>query len=455
MNASAEKNKSTLKRVLGLSSSILLVVGIMIGTGIFKKIAPMAASGLSGKYIIAAWIVAGIVTILGALSVSGLASLTTESGGEYEYLRIIFGNFFAFIFGWSCFTIIGSASVAAMSYLFTQSLNAIFHTPLLESDINIKIIACLVIVFLATLNCIGTKESTFLNNILTYLKIAGVLFLIGGGLFFFTSNNVSPSVPVVDHVFTNSKLISVFFAAMLSAFWAYDGWLSVAFISGEIKNPQRNVPIAIVTGISIVMILYVLINIAFLKVIPLQTLAALKGNEIAASKMSQLLFGNAGNFLISLLILISALGALNGIIITYSRMYYKMAVDGMFFKKASIIHPKYETPYMALIYAMIMSCFLVFTGTFDTLTDMIVFAGFLFYAMLAYGLILMKRKGLIDVKIIGYPYVPVIYIVFSLFLMVNTFIDQPQQTLTGIGLMLSGIPFYFLFKKRKAIKESI
>ena len=132
-----------------------------------------------------------------------------------------------------------------------------------------------------------------------------------------------------------------------------------------------------------------------------------------------------------------------------------MAVDGMFFKKASIIHPKYETPYMALIYAMIMSCFLVFTGTFDTLTDMIVFAGFLFYAMLAYGLILMKRKGLIDVKIIGYPYVPVIYIVFSLFLMVNTFIDQPQQTLTGIGLMLSGIPFYFLFKKRKAIKESI
>ena len=141
-------------------------------------------------------------------------------------------------------------------------------------------------------------------------------------------------------------------------------------------------PIAIVTGISIVMILYVLINIAFLKVIPLQTLAALKGNEIAASKMSQLLFGNAGNFLISLLILISALGALNGIIITYSRMYYKMAVDGMFFKKASIIHPKYETPYMALIYAMIMSCFLVFTGTFDTLTDMIVFAGFLFYARL-------------------------------------------------------------------------
>lgn len=442
----SESGTITLKRVLGLSSSILLVAGIMIGTGIFKKIAPMAASGLSGNYIIAAWVVAGIVTMMGALSISGLAALTTESGGEYEYLRIIFGNFVAFIFGWSCFTIIGSASVAAMSYLFTQSLNAIFHTPFLASDINIKILACLVIVLLTALNCFGTKESTMLNNVLTYLKIAGVMFLIIGSFFFFNGGHAGKTSIEVHQEFSFSKITGVFFAAMLSAFWAYDGWLSVAFISGEIKNPRRNVPIAIVSGIFAVMVLYVLINIAFLKVLPLQTLANLKDNEIAASEMSKMVFGNAGNFLISLLILVSALGSLNGIVITYSRMYYKMSVDGMFFRKASVIHPRYETPFMALIYAMVVSCLLVFSGTFDTLTDMIVFAGFLFYAMLAWGLVLMKRKGLVDAKRIGYPYVPIVYIIFSLFLMVNTFIDQPRQTLFGVLLILSGVPFYFFFK---------
>ena len=178
MSNVSDKKTIILKRVLGLSSSVLLVAGIMIGTGIFKKVAPMAASGLSSGYIIAAWIVAGIVTILGALSVSGLASLTTESGGEYEYIRIIFGNFIAFIFGWTCFTIIGSASVAAMSYLFTQSLNSIFHTSFLVDDFNIKITACVVIILLTCLNCLGTKKSTLLNNTLTWFKIGGVLFLI-------------------------------------------------------------------------------------------------------------------------------------------------------------------------------------------------------------------------------------------------------------------------------------
>jgi APA family basic amino acid/polyamine antiporter len=254
----------------------------------------------------------------------------------------------------------------------------------------------------------------------------------------------------VEH-FSGFKLMGVFFAAMLSAFWAYDGWLSVAFISGEIKNPQKNVPVAIISGISLVMVLYVLLNWAFLKVIPLNHLANLSGNQIAAAEMSKQLFGNSGNLLISLLILISALGSLNGIIITYSRMYYKMAVDGFFFSRVAAVHPRYETPHMALIFAMCISCLLVFSGSFDTLTDMIVFAGFLFYALLAYGFILLKRKGLITVKSFGYPYVQIVYILFSLLLMVNTCISQPKQTLFGIGLMLSGIPFYYYFKKNKTV----
>ncbi len=447
MSKASVKKTITLKRVLGLSSSILLVAGIMIGTGIFKKVAPMAASGLSGGYIIAAWIVAGIVTILGALSISGLATLTTESGGEYEYIRIIFGNFVAFIFGWTCFTIIGSASVAAMSYLFTQSLNSICQTTFFANDYNIKFFACFVIIILTLLNCLGTKKSTILNNILTFFKIGGVLFLIIGGLFFFKKDLTNEYATTISHI-SSYHLMTVFFAAMLSAFWAYDGWLSVAFISGEIKNPQKNVPFAIISGISLVMILYVLFIWAFIRVLPLSTLANLNENQIAAAELSNELFGKSGNLLISLLILISALGSLNGIIITYSRMYYKMAIDGFFFSNATAVHSRYETPHIALLYAMVVSCILVFSGTFDTLTDMIVFSGFLFYALLAYGLIKMKRKGLITVKNIGYPYVPLIYILFSILLMVNTCINQPKQTFFGICLMMSGIPFYFYFKKR-------
>ncbi len=448
MEVTRNQKNITLKRVLGLGSSVLLVSGIMIGTGIFKKIAPMAASGLSSNAIIVAWIVAGVITVFGALSVSGLATLTSESGGEYEYLRIIFGNFTGFIFGWSCFTIIGSASVAAMSYLFTQSLNAIFNCSFLNVDLHIKIIACVVIMLLTWLNCLGTKKSTQLNNVLTFLKIAGLLFIIIGGLFIFKSDTPEAEQVVVHKDFSVSKYTSLFFGVMLSAFWAYDGWLSVAFISGEIKNPKKNVPIAIVAGISIVMILYVLINMAYLKVLPLSKLAAIGNNEIAASEISKMMFGYYGNFLISFLILISALGSLNGIVITYSRMYYKMSLDGLFFAKASLIHSRYQTPYMALIYAMVISCLMVFSGTFDTLTDMIVFAGFLFYAMLAYGLIRMKKKGLVKVGRIGYPYVPIIFILFSLALMINTFIDQPKQTCFGILLMLSGVPFYYFFIKR-------
>ena len=438
-----------LKRVLSLSGSIFLVIGIMIGTGIFKKIAPMAASGLNENFIIAAWVVAGIVTVMGALSVSGLATLTVESGGEYEYLRIIFGNFTAFLFGWTSFTIIGSASVAAMSFLFTQSLHSILPFSFLQSGFNIKILSCLLICLLTLFNCLGTQKSVALTNTLTYFKIAGVLILIIGGFFFYKNSNGFHSSVSANYQGSFSQLTGVFFAAMLSAFWAYDGWLSVAFMTGEIKNPQRNVPVAIVTGILIVLVLYVLINIAFLKVLPLEQLKQLGQNDIAAGVVSEKIFRYYGNLLISLLILISTLGSLNGIIITYSRMYYKMAVEGYFFKKAAAIHPRYETPHMALIYAMLVSCALVFTGSFDSLTNMIVFAGFLFYALLAYGVIKMKRKKLVTAKSIGYPFVPIFFILFSIALFVNTFISDPRQTLMGVGLVLSGVPFYYYFKNRK------
>jgi APA family basic amino acid/polyamine antiporter len=435
----------------------------MIGSGIFKKIAPMAASGLSEYHIIGAWVVAGIVTMLGAFTVSGLAGLTTESGGEYEYLRIIFGNFPAFLFGWASFTIIGSASIAALAFIFTQSVQVFFPIPEPLYDLRdlsvggtiypfsnsgIKFFSVAVIMALTWLNIRGTKKGALLNNGITYAKIAGILMLILLGLSY--TGGSHPLQPAASTAANNAGYgwLSIFFAAMLSAFWAYDGWLNVSFISGEIKNPARNVPIAIISGVCLVTVIYILVNLAYMKVLPLEKLATLGENDIAASAMMQSVWGRKGTVLISLLIMLSTFGTLNGLIITYARMYYKMAQDGFFFKKAAYAHPRFRTPYVALVYSMVISCLLVFSGTFDTLTDMIIFAGFLFYAMLAIGLIRLKQKGLIKKGLIGYPVVPALFILFSIGLLVNTCITQPGQTIMGLLLMLSGVPFYLYFRWR-------
>ena len=441
----------------------MLVAGIMIGSGIFKKIVPMAASGLNAEYIIGAWIVAGIVTMLGALTVSSLAGLTTESGGEYEYLRLMFGNFTAFLFGWSSFMIIGSASIAAMGFILVQSLNAIIAIPdplhhLKDvnlgdviypfADSGIKLIAVVFIMLLTWINCRGTKKGAGLNNVLTYAKITGIVLIIIAGLSLGTATTATEQTIQTNN--TGQGIGSLFFAAMLSAFWAYDGWLNVSFVTGEIKNPARNVPRAIISGVGLVMALYIMVNIAYLKALPLQTIAEMGENQIVASEMISSVMGNRWIVVINLLIFLSVLGSLNGIILTYARLYFKMANDQLFFPSLGKIHPRLLTPQNALIASMLVSCVLVFSGTFDMLTDMIIFAGFLFYALLAVGLIKLYRQGKIRQKPWGYPIVPVLFILFSVLLLINTIITQPKQTLMGLLMLLLGIPLYFYFKKRRA-----
>ena len=464
-NSIAGKPALTLKRVLGLTTGILMVAGIMIGSGIFKKIAPMAALGLQADDILLAWLVAGLMTLLGAVAVSGLAEITSESGGEYEYLRKVYGRFAGFVFGWASFTIIGSASIAAMGFIFAQSVHALiplFDAPpsLAEwewggffrpfSDAGIKCLSIASIIAVTWVNRKGTRKGANLFNSVTYAKLLGILFLIILGLFFVTeptsaSNELAKPIqsPTGSYGY-----YSVFFAAMLSAFWAYDGWLNVAFISGEIRNPGKNIPLAMLIGVLLVMVLYLLINYAFLQAIPVQQLAALKDQEIAASVMAGSVLGKGGLLFISILIMLCTFGALNGMIITYARLYFKMAEDGQFFASAAEVHPTYLTPHKALNYSMIMSCFLVFSGSFDQLTNMAIFTGFFFYMMLALGVIHLKRKGIISRKLPGYPYVQILFILFSFLLLLNTIYTQPMETIIGILFILCGLPLYFYFNKK-------
>lgn len=450
-------------RILGLTSGIMLVAGNIIGSGVFIKITPMAASGLNENHIIAAWIVAGIITMFGAFTIAGLATMTTESGGQYEYLRLIFGDFVSFLFGWTSFAIIGSAGNAAVGFIFAESLNTIvpLHDPLYNlkevsigqfiypfANSGVKIFTIATIIILTWVNYRGTKKGTTLNNVVTFAKILGILLIILLGFSYVPAHTLLHDNANARSNLTGTVMVSAFFAAMLSAFWAFSGWADVTFITGEIKNPKRNVPIAIIAGVGIVIFLYVLVNYAYMRALPLKELASIDKNNIPAAAMAGKLMGKTGTVFIAILIMISTFSSLNVGIIIYPRLYFKMAREGFFFKKASNVHPVFRTPYVSLIHSMIWTCVLVVSGTFDLLSDMVVFTTFLFYGLLAWGLIKMKRKGVITAKVIGYPIIPVIVILFSAVLLINTIMVQPKQTLFGISLILTGIPFYFYFRRK-------
>lgn len=456
-----------LKRVIGVTTAILLVAGNLIGTGVFKKIVPMAQTGLSEWWILGAWLAAGIVTLFGAFTIAGLSRLTTDSGGSYEYMRLCFGNFFAFLSGWTGFMIACSGSLAAVAFIFAQSVNAIIPLP---DPLNawagvsignfifpfaysgVKILAIGTIGILTWINYYGIRKGTVLNNIVTGAKILGILLLIVGGLFLIGGAADNGGVPGLSR--GRAGGISIFFAAMLAAFWAYDGFTNIAFVAGEIRNPKRNVAIAVVTGVGIVMALYLLLNFVYIKTLGLEAIASLGENDIAASAMATQVLGDKGNFLISLLIMLSSFGTLNVLVIFYARLYFRMAQEHAFFPNAARVHPVYRTPHIALLYSMVWGMILVFSGTFDMLTDMVIFSEFFFYSLLAVGLIKMKRNGTIKQWLPMYPWAPVIFILVAAALLINTIIHQPKLSLIGTALILSGIPFYLYFNSRRRIRKS-
>lgn len=465
-NEITDQSKIPLRRVLGLTTGVLIVASTIIGSGVFKKIAPMSAVLMNKNYILLAWALAGIISIFGAFTMAGMATMTTESGGIYEYLRLSFGNLFSFLYGWASFLIIGSGGNAAVAYIFSQSVNSIvpLHDPLhkwqhisignfifpFESS-GIKILAVAAIVVLTWINILGAKKGGYLNNIVAAAKILGIVLLIIMGL----SYQGFPNHENIIHTVTNNNtnIFSAIIVAMLSAFWAYDGWYCIGFISGEIKNPKRNVPLSIITGIGISMILYLLLNDAFMNVMPVSSLSKIDQNDIAGLEVARILSGNFGATFISVLIAVSTFGTLNATIIAYPRLYYRMAQEKFFSKKTAYVHPRYRTPYIALIYSGVWSCIMVVSGTFDILTDMLILVEFLFFALLGWGLIKMKREGKITAKLIAYPFSPVILILFSIGLIINTCIELPVQSIAGLVFTLSGIPVYYYYKRKNYSKS--
>ena len=458
-------NQRNLVRTLGLGYVVIFVVANIIGSGVYKKIAPMAAELHSSVWILAAWIVGGIITLFGALSNAEVAGLLADTGGEFVYFKKIYNRFFAFLYGWSLFTVIQTATISSLAYVFAQSLNSIVPVPdVLSSlhdfsiggvffpfqDFGVKLTAILLILLLTALNISGLKSGAGTSKAILLLVFTGLAVIVVFGL-----ANVSATPEnfmKMSELTSGTVTLSSFYTAMLAAFWAYQGWVSVGFIGGEIKDPRRNIPRGIVMGVFVVIFIYLLVNVTYMMLLSIPQLEQVHaaGNQIAAVEAVRSFWGQGGVLFISLLILLTTLGCTNASILTGARPYYAMAGNGLFFSGIAKLN-KNNVPGNSLLWQGIWASVLVLSGTFDQLTDMIIFAVFIFYGATSLGVFILRRRmpdAHRPYKVWGYPVVPAIYILFCIGLFFNTIVTRPREAAIGMALILLGIPVYFFLKRK-------
>ncbi|MEO9209516.1 MAG: amino acid permease [Ginsengibacter sp.] len=456
-----------LNRSLGLRLAIVLVIGNVIGSGVYKKVAPMAAELHSSGWILACWVLGGVITMFGALSNAEIASMLADTGGEYAYYKKIYNRFFSFLYGWSNFAAIKTAAIASIAYVFAQSLDSMLHLqPVLEAykDVNIggvfypflgfnvKLVAIALIVILTWINSKGLRLGANLSSVLLLLVLVGIISIVAFGSFS-PEANIASSFSM-ETTGNQTVTVKAVFTAMLAAFWAYEGWNSVGFLGGEIKNPHRNVPLSIVIGLFIIIVMYFLANMTYLSVMSVESMEQVNaaGNSIAAIEAVKMFWSSGGVIFISCLILLSTLGCTHATILSNARTSFAMAKEGLFFQKMAKVNSSH-VPGKALWYQGIWACLLVLSGTFDQLTDMLIFAAFIFYGATTLGVFIL-RKRMPDAnrpyKVWGYPVVPAVFIIFCIFLIGNTIIARPREAAIGVFLILLGIPFYYWFSRKKA-----
>lgn len=461
-----------LVRGLGTWASGAIVVGTMIGTGIFLKPAEMAREGGSVAVILAAWIAGAILSLFGALSFAELGAAIPEAGGEYAYLRRGFGPAWGFLFGWM-HSIVGRpasmASIAAGLMRFLGFLVPAFAAPLFTVHIAMpgltgwlrpydfaftwaQPLAVGWLMLMTGVNYLGVRLGGKVQVVLTAIKLTSVAIVIGVA-FFAKGIPANAANPVWPNAW-NSGLFRAFLAALAAALWAYDGWEDLNLVGSEIENPQRNFPRALIGGVSLVAIVYLLFSIACLRVLPLSSVA--KSPHIA-SDVVVVAAGAGAAIWITVAMAISALGSLNSSVLSGARVPYAMARDHIFFRIADGIHPKYRTPTRALIFQGGLASLMALSGTFEELTNLFIFAAWIFYGLAVVALFRMRRTQP-DMprpyRCWGYPWVPGIFVAGALALTVNIWLERPGRSSIGLLLIVAGLPFYHYWRRRAAALQS-
>ncbi|MFO1063452.1 MAG: amino acid permease [Pirellulales bacterium] len=467
---SQSSSSQSLVRGLTLFDTTALVIGTVIGTGVFIKAAVMSQTVGTPMLVLLAWIAAGILSMAGALSYAELAAMHPEAGGEYVYLKKAYGEPAAFLFGWQRFAVAGSASIASLGAglaVFLSSfvdLSAVWiklEGPVFGKNYSWQfgaqqVVAVSVILGMSILNCLSVAFGGKVQSLLTVLKLLGIAFVVVG---VFTASKTGSwanlKQPAAVPMWCD---FSLFGAAMLAALWGYDGWNNMPMTAGEVRDPERNIPRALILGMLAVTAIYCTLNLAYLYAAPDR--ASRDGQFEQVSRRgsrwlrpaAQSFFGDKGGKLVSLVFVLSALGAMNGSILSNARVPFAMARDGLFFKPFATIHSRTRVPIQCILIQSVWASLLALSGSFDQLTDCLLFASWIYYALTTSAVFVLRAKHPEwprPYKTLGYPFVPALFIAVAAWLIINTLFTKPVESGVGIALMAIGFPMFALFKRTR------
>ncbi len=451
----AEPSKNDLVRGLSATDATLITVGSVLGTGAFLTTADVARALPHAGLILLAWVFGGALAIAGALTYAELGTMMPRAGGPYHFLKEAYGPLFGFLKGWVDFLVIMSGGLAAISVGFGEYFGAFlpfFSTSntLMSADIfghpwkltGGAVAGVLAILFFTITSMVGLRESALLQNVLTVLKIGAMLSLALLGFFV---------APVVTPDYTASaisgSLISAFGVAMIGVLWTFDGWYGMTYLGGEMKEPSRDLPRGMLAGVAIVTVIYLLLNVVYLRAIPVSEMPA---HPRIAEAAAIALFGEGAGRLVTAAVMISAFGCIGSTILYSTRTYLPMARDGVFFKSLGVVHPKWRTPAACILAQGAWTIVLAISGTYEALYTYVVVVLFLFHAATGLAVFVLRFKKPEwprPYKVTGYPLVPAVFVLTSLAFVVNSLIERPVQSLFGFGILLLGLPAYAYWRR--------
>jgi len=439
--ASAVSEQPSLLRALGLWETTAIVMGIMIGSAIFIVPAEITREVGSERAALWVWVISGLLSLFGALSFAELAAMLPQAGGQYVYLREAYGHLVSFLCGWTFFLAVQSGGISTVAVGFAQYLPDFF--PLHPGQQ--KLAASLAIVVLTAINYRGVREAGWVQSVLTGAKLGAIVAIVALG-FALVRGPIDNTVKLPKPA--GLGFVSAFGVAMVAALWAYDGWNNGTFAADEVKNPERTLPLALVLGTAAVSVIYILLNLVYYHVLPLLTIAQ---SPRVAAEAGIRLFGRGGAHWVTLAIIVAMLGCLNGMILAGARVYYAMARDGLFFRWCGNVHPKFRTPHLSLLFQAAWAVLLVLLGTYEQLFTYVIFAGWIFYALTALAVIVLRRKRP-DLprpyRVFGYPFVPAAFVIAAACFILNTLVARPVEAGMGSGIVALGIPAYLVCKHR-------
>jgi len=462
-------------RAISRLDATALVVGSMIGSGIFIVSADILRQVQTPGLLLLVWGLSGIITLLGALTYGELAAMYPKAGGNYVYLREGISPLFGYLYGWTLFVVIQTGTIAAVAVAFARFtsvlvpalspdvfLGTTLHFPQPIGDIAVglspqRILAILSIVLLTWINVRGVRTAAFIQTSLTVIKtaaLAGLIILgitIGRNAEAIAANFGAGFWPAGGLTLAVIPLIG---AAMVGSLFSMDAWNNVGFASGELKQPEKDLPFAMATGVLTVTLLYVLANVAYLHVLPADAIAHAPQDRVGTAAL-QAMFGAPGLYIMAVAIMISTFGCNNGLILSGARVYYAMAQDNLFFKSAAVLHPQYKTPAVALVWQAVWTCVLCLSGTYNQLLNFVIFAAVAFYMVTAIGLFALRRKRPDiprPVRAPGYPWLPAIYVVLTGLVAIDLLVQEATQTYSflGLALVVLGVPVYYGWRRLAA-----